>query len=149
MDNKERQELHDALRDDLFKRQLSNSELLDKAILSLSSAGIGVSLVFIKTKGADDTPQILNLQFLHWSWTAFLSAIVITLVSFLISQYAIKKQLKRNRQYYLEYKEDVINQKNHFAWITFLLTHLSVLFYIGAVWFMIKFLKTNILGGQL
>ena len=36
--SKERQELHDALRDDLFKRQLSNSEMLDKAILSLSSA---------------------------------------------------------------------------------------------------------------
>ena len=147
MNNKERQELHDALRDDLFKRQLSNSEMLDKAILSLSSAGIGVSLVFIKTKGAEDNFQFVNLHFLHWSWMAFLFAIVITLISFIVSQYAIKKQLKRNKQYYLEYKEEVIKKKNHLAWITFLLSHLSVLFYIGAVYFMVEFLRRNIIGG--
>ncbi len=33
---------------ELSKRDLSNVENLDKAILSLSSAGLGLSLVFIK-----------------------------------------------------------------------------------------------------
>ena len=34
--------------EDISKRELSNVENLDKAILSLSSAGLGLSLVFIK-----------------------------------------------------------------------------------------------------
>ena len=34
--------------EDISKRELSNIENLDKAILSLSSAGLGLSLVFIK-----------------------------------------------------------------------------------------------------
>ena len=145
--SKERQELHDALRDDLFKRQLSNSEMLDKAILSLSSAGIGVSLLFLKSKDPQETTQIVDSYLLHLSWGDFLLAVVFTLVSFLVSQYAIKKQLKLNRQYYLERKENVINQKNHLAWITFLLSHLSVGSYIGAVYLMVEFLKRNVIGG--
>ena len=35
---------------DLSKRDLSNVENLDKAILSLSSAGLGLSLVFIRRR---------------------------------------------------------------------------------------------------
>ena len=34
-------------RDELLKRELSNSQILDKAILALSSAGLGLSLAFI------------------------------------------------------------------------------------------------------
>ena len=143
----ERQKLHDALRDDLFKRQLSNSEMLDKAILSLSSAGIGVSLLYLKSKDEQDMANLADVGFLHWSWVGFLLTIVCTLASFLISQYAIQKQLKLNKQYYLEGKENVINKRNHLAWITFLLSHLSVGFYIGSVYLMVEFLKRNITGG--
>ena len=67
----ERQKLHDALRDDLFKRQLSNSEMLDKAILSLSSAGIGVSLLYLKSKDEQDMANLADVGFLHWSWVGF------------------------------------------------------------------------------
>ena len=41
-------ELYVKEEEDLSKRDLSNVENLDKAILSLSSAGLGLSLVFIK-----------------------------------------------------------------------------------------------------
>ena len=41
-------EIFDSFRDELYKRQLSNSEAYDKAILSLSSAGLAISLSFIK-----------------------------------------------------------------------------------------------------
>lgn len=143
----EHRKLHDDLRDDLFKRQISNSEMLDKAILSLSSAGIGVSLLFLKSKNEQNIANLSDVGFLHWSWIGFLVAIICTLVSFLVSQYAIQKQLKLNSQYYLEGKKDVIKKKNYFAWITFLLSHLSVAFYIGSVYFMVKFLKSNVIGG--
>jgi hypothetical protein len=45
--DEERKKLHDSLRDELLKRQLSNSENLDRAILMLSSAGLGLSLLDI------------------------------------------------------------------------------------------------------
>ncbi len=143
----EHQKLHDDLRDDLFKRQISNSEMLAKAILSLSSAGIGVSLLFLKSKNEQDVVNLVNVNFLHWSWGGFLSAIICTLVSFFVSQYAILRQLKLNRLYYLEGREEVIKKKNYLNWGTFFLDHLSVVFYIGSVYFMVKFLMKNIIGG--
>ena len=143
----EHQKLHDALRDDLFKRQISNSEMLAKAILSLSSAGIGVSLLFLKSKNEQDAVNLVNVNFLHWSWVGFLSAIICTLVSFFVSQYAILRQLKLNRLYYLEGREEVIKKKNYLNWGTFFLDHLSVAFYIGSVYFMVKFLMKNLIGG--
>lgn len=142
----ERQKLHDALRDDLFKRQISNSEMLDKAILSLSSAGIGVSLLFLKSKNEQNIANLADVGFLHWSWIGFLLAIVCTLVSFIVSQYAIQKQLKLNRQYYLEGKEEVIKKKNCSAWIIFPLSLLSVTFYVVSVGLMVEFLRKNIIG---
>ena len=39
-------------------------------------------------------------------------AIISTLVSFFVSQSGIKKQLELNRQYYLENKEEAIDQRN-------------------------------------
>ena len=47
-DKKTRSELYAELKEDINKRDLSNSESFDKAILSLSSAGLAISLSFIK-----------------------------------------------------------------------------------------------------
>lgn len=138
----ERQKLHDSLRDDLFKRQLSNSENLDRAILMLSSAGLGLSLVFVK----DLVPSVeANCMYLlYFSWILFGSAILSTLVSFFVSQQGIKKQLEMNRQYYLEKKEEVINQKNLWAVATERLSYVSVLTYICAAFFLVLFIALNL-----
>ena len=47
-DMKERQRLYEEYRKDLLARQLSNAQNFDKAVLSLSTAGLGFSLAFIK-----------------------------------------------------------------------------------------------------
>lgn len=146
----EHQRLHDALRDDLFKRQLSNSETLAKAILSLSSAGLGLSLLFLRYSGKSNLGAIENVvdvHLLYRSWLAFLLAIGSTLVSFVTSQIGIKKQLKLNKQYYLERKEEVINQKNWWAWVTTFLNYSSVGFYIVALCLTVEFVKRNTIGG--
>ncbi len=93
--NEERKRLHDSLRDELFKRQLSNSENLDRAILMLSSAGLGLSLVFVK----DLVPlaQADCMCILYFSWFLFGFAILSTIVSFFVSQQGIKKQLEMNK----------------------------------------------------
>ena len=138
----ERQRLHDTLRDDLFKRQLSNSENLDRAILMLSSAGLGLSLVFVK--GLVPLTKADCMCLLYFSWFLFGSAILSTLVSFFVSQQGIKKQLEMNKQYYLERKEEVVNQKNLWASATERLSYVSALTYIVATFFLVLFITLNL-----
>ena len=138
----ERQRLHDSLRDDLFKRQLSNSENLDRAILMLSSAGLGLSLVFVK--GLVPLTKADYMCLLYFSWFLFGSAILSTLVSFFVSQQGIKKQLEMNKQYYLERKEEVVNQKNLWASVTEYLSYVSALTYIEADFFLVFFIALNL-----
>jgi len=47
-EGKRREEIYAETRKDLLTRQLSNSEKFDGAILTLSTAALGVSLTFIK-----------------------------------------------------------------------------------------------------
>ena len=97
-------------RDELLRRQLSNSQILDKAILALSSAGLGLSLTFIG-KGVS-LAEAAQVYLLYFSWGLFVAAIISTLISFLTSQGAIKKQLEINEEHYLTDKEDSSNSKN-------------------------------------
>ena len=141
MDN-ERQKLHDELRDDLFKRQLSNSQFLAKAVLSLSGAGLAFTFVFIKDIVPLKPETDLSLMFI--SWISFILAIVCTLVSFLISQMAIKKQLKLNYEYYILEKEEAKDKKNRLSPIIPLLSWVSVIVYILAVTSIATFITLNI-----
>ena len=62
-------ELYVKEEEDLSKRDLSNVENLDKAILSLSSAGLGLSLVFIKN--VVELSKANHVWVLYGSWLMF------------------------------------------------------------------------------
>jgi len=117
--------------EDLSKRELSNVENLDKAILSLSSAGLGLSLVFIRNvvKLAEAT----HVWLLHVSWLMFVLAITSTLLSYLFGQRALNKQREFNEKYYLEDDEDAGQQISRASQITRVLSYVSVFTYIAAV----------------
>ena len=118
-------------RDELLKRELSNSQLFDKAILALSSAGLGFSLAFIR-KGFS-LAEATQVYLLYSSWILFAVAIASTLISFFTGQCAIKKQLKLNESHYLENKEKLSNSKNLLNQITTVLSYVSLIFYILAI----------------
>jgi hypothetical protein len=86
-------------RADLLKRQLSNAENYDKAVLSLSTAFLGFSLAFLK----DLVPIHLAEWrcFLYGSWMALGGSVLCTIVSFWVSQRAIDVQLRKAEDYYL------------------------------------------------
>jgi hypothetical protein len=65
----ERKRLYSETRKDLLNRQLSNAENFDKAILSLSTAGLGFSLAFIK--GIVPIRGATYLFLLYFSWWMF------------------------------------------------------------------------------
>ena len=124
-------------RDQLLKRELSNSQLFDKAILALSSAGLGLSLAFIR-KGVslDEATQV---YLLYSSWILFVAAIASTLFSFFTSQCAIKKQLEFNEEDYVMSKYDLVGKedpsslKNRPNQITTVLSYVSGISYILAI----------------
>ncbi len=128
----ERKRLYTATRDDLLKRQLSNAENFDKAILSLATASLGFSLAFLK--------DIVHLGAAHakWlvyaSWICFAIAVVTTLVSYEVSQRAITTQLTYASQYYLENDEAVWKKPNRATRVTqWLNTSSGVAFVVGLV----------------
>lgn len=136
-----RLKIYSETRRDLLCRQLSNSENFDKAILSLSSAGLGLSLTFIKDIHAS------HLFLLQLSWYVFGLAIVITVISFLSSQRAINNQLQFAEQYYLEGQDEFLTKQNTPAKITFWLTYLSAGAFIVAIVLTIIFVSLNVKGG--
>ena len=131
MMDEERRNLYHQSREELLRCQLSNSQILDKSILSLSSAGLGFSVAFIKN--VVSLTQATSLWLLHLSWLMFTLAIICTLISLLTSQKSIKKELNRIYQYYYLGKEEAINQRNRPAQVTGWLNLIFVIFYIIAI----------------
>ena len=99
---KQRWELLDKEWDELLKRNLSNTESLAKYVFSLSSAGLGVSLVVVK-----DMNLLASGNF-KWiliaSWIAFLITISSALVSYLTSLHGIDKEFDRIEE---EYEKEI------------------------------------------
>jgi hypothetical protein len=148
MDNdekKHRQELYANTRKDLLERQLSNSEKFDSAILTLSTAALGISLAFIKDIVPINIAQ--KLWLLKTSWWLFGLSIISTLSSFVASQLGISKQLYYAEEYYLNNKDQYLNKKNYPAIVTVFLNYFSgILFVIGII-LTIFFVLSNI-GGK-
>lgn len=98
-------------RADLLKRQLSNAENYDKAVLSLSTFFLGLSLAFLKE--VVPVQRAESLRLLYGSWILLVCALLSTIISFWVSQRAIDLQLKRAEDYYLRDDQSALNK----SWI--------------------------------
>ena len=125
-DSEKLYELYVKEEEDLSKRDLSNVENLDKAILSLSSAGLGLSLVFIKN--VVELSKANHVWVLYGSWLMFVLAITSTLLSYLFGQCALNKQREFNEKYYLEGDEDADN--GHLAHHVYMCSELCFCLYL-------------------
>jgi len=115
-DQELRLKLYGETRSDLLKRQLSNSENADRAILTVSTACLGFSLAFLKDVVPLHEATLSSLPYL--SWASFVLSIVITLISFFTSQRAIEEQLTLAHRYYIERDETAAKTRPKFASIT-------------------------------
>ena len=100
MSKNENQLLFSARRKELIDRQLSNSEALDKAILTLSSAGLVISISFVRFIVNIETSVHTSLLFM--SWALLSAAIVSTVISYLIGQKAVTDSIDISYKYYIE-----------------------------------------------
>jgi hypothetical protein len=90
------------------KRQLSSSDNFDKSILTYSSAGLAVSLAFLKDFVPISKASWASL--LYTSWFLFVLATSLTIVSFLISYRAQELSISDAEEYYLNGKEEYLNK---------------------------------------
>lgn len=105
---KERTRIHERERDDLKKRHISNAENLDKSVLTYSGAGLALSLGFLK-----DFIPIREAKLpwaLYGSWIAFTLAMVLVILSYVVSQMVVDLQLDRAHRYYDKHEEDAFDE---------------------------------------
>lgn len=134
-----RNELYAQTRDDLLKRQLSNNENFDRAILTLSSAGLATSVAFLRGMDAEHGMPCLML-----SWVSFVCAIVATLLSFQTSQAGIKRQLTLAEEYYLNKNDDALTAPNKPAEWTDRLAGWSAISFILGITLLLCFFGSNL-----
>lgn len=71
-------------KDQLYSSYRSNCEQFDKAVLTLAAGGLGISLTLIKDSYGSVSPSLFWV--LRGAWIAFSTAIISTLISFLLGQ---------------------------------------------------------------
>ena len=140
-DYEKRFELFWKERDVLLQREQANSENLDKAIRTLSTATLGFTLAF-RDKIVDPV-NVIHLWPLYVSWALLVLAILSTLNAYLFNYKAINRQHEINHRYYLENDQKAVNAKNRSAQITDWLAHLSVICYSAALLFIVLFVVLN------
>lgn len=139
--------LFDKFRDDLLKRELSNTENYDKAILTLSSASLGFSLTAVKfiVPIATATHKWLLIS----GWFLLVLSVIFSLAAYLISNRAILIQLENAREYYKKGVEDAFTKKNIFISLNSFLNQATGLMLAVAITIIVVFISINLTSGDI
>lgn len=123
------------------KRELTSTDNFDKSVLTLSSAGLGLSLSFLK----DFSDQhVVWPWVLYGSWILFVLATLSTMLSFLFSCKALEKGRQNAHRAYLEGDQDAFEGKNPWNDWTIRLNYASATTFILALTLTIIFVITNV-----
>lgn len=136
----EAQKLYSEYRNELLKRQLSNNESYDKAILTLSSSGLALSLAIYNLS----TIEHSNTTHLILAWLFYLLAILISIAAYLISNKAIDKQIDIAERYYIQQDLNSYNEKNWFSAANNLLNPAAGISLIVAIAFTLVFFHQTV-----
>ncbi|WGV98878.1 hypothetical protein QF117_02640 [Vibrio sp. YMD68] len=139
-------EIHDKYRDDLLKRQQSNSEGYDKAILSLSSASLGFSLTAIKFVVPLETATYMWL--LNLGWALLLATIICSLLAYRVSNKALGQEMLNAEDYYINGDETASRRKNKYSEINGKLNKATGVFFAIAITFVVIFVMVNVNGDR-
>jgi magnesium-transporting ATPase (P-type) len=123
-------------RKQLITAERDTAQQFDKAILTLAAGALGLSIAFINQIAPHPKPN--SIYCLITAWISFCLSMLSTLISFLTSQAACRKQ------------RDIIdknNTKNKAASWTNWLNYFSIGFFIAGVIFLIIFSTINLPKG--
>lgn len=118
-----------ALWNPLVEGELAQTTAFDKVIITLSSAALALSITFIH----DIAPTPKEHHWLAMAWLGFGAALVINLVSYLVGQFAYRRQAEI-LQDIADKKPDALDQPNRFLTAAFWLNGTSAAaFIIGVI----------------
>ncbi|MBS3951409.1 MAG: hypothetical protein KGZ88_00410 [Methylomicrobium sp.] len=141
-EQKKRNELFEKYREDVLRRQLSNTENYDKAVLSLGTTFLGFSVAFLKEFVSYKTAIFALL--LPLSWMLFCLSIVATIISFFTSQKGLATQLEYAEKYYIQNDSSYLTKKNQAAKLTDIVNYVSGISFVFAVFTTIFFAIVNL-----
>lgn len=141
-DDNTRNAMYSEYRRDLLGRQLSNAVQHDKAILSLSTGALGLSIGFIK----DIVPlkDAAAICLLILSWYLFAVAIIGTVVSYQIGQKAINVQLGYAEKYYIDKENKYLKKRNPWSVAIMCIGMGSSAFFVIAAILTVIFVSLNL-----
>lgn len=138
--------LHADFVGEIHKREISSSENFDKSILTFSSAGLALSIGFLK----DFVPiQVATAPWaLYGSWFLFSLATCATMGSFLISGVALAKQKDLAYKYYIESDEGAFSRVNFWDRLTRVMNYASGGAFLLAMVLSVAFISINLEKGS-
>lgn len=131
---------------EINKREVSSSENFDKAVLTFSSAGLALSIGFLK-----DFVPIASAAApwtLYTSWALFTTATCATVASFLVSSKALDRQKGQARAYYIDGDEGAFTRVNPWDRTTRLLNYGSGGAFLLAMVLSVVFISINLEEGS-
>ncbi|MGA8849494.1 MAG: hypothetical protein WB564_06715 [Dehalococcoidia bacterium] len=131
----ERRHLQDAL--------LDQSRSFDKYVLTMAASTFGLSFLFIQHIVPEPTAD--TMRFLVAAWGAFAGSILITLISFLLSQKACLRQIEILGRWLGRRSEELQKPINVYTRITQWFNWLSMAAFISGVALLITFGAKNML----
>lgn len=140
-----RQQLYSQHRTELLDRHSANSQAYDSALLTMSSALLGVSIAFITDiapKGAVLWPTVICA-----SWVALALCVLVTIINFLVANRQIDKQLTLAHKYYLQKDDSAFRGSGEPGWVDHLNELAGVLFVLGLI-LTVAFASVNFVEGQ-
>ncbi|MBU8977099.1 MULTISPECIES: hypothetical protein [unclassified Lysobacter] len=133
--------LFSELKEETFRRQLSNSENFDRSILTYASGALALSLGFLK----DFVPltRAAHAYLLYGSWLLFALCITLTIASYLLAQLALKRHLEIADDYYLKQNTSAWGSPNTPALLTEIFNWASGSAFCLAVFLTTAFIAIN------
>jgi hypothetical protein len=142
-----RTDLHKAYMEEFNRREAASSDNYDKAILGYSTGALALSVTFISTV-VKDMAHAQAVWSLKASWVAWVFAIMITIVSFLVSMRAGRVEAEKASCYYNDDDPKALDRPNHWAdWLTKITVSAGVMFALGAA-LMMMFVWANLGDGE-
>jgi magnesium-transporting ATPase (P-type) len=123
----------------LVEMEQKSADQHDKAILTIASGGLALSITFLK----DIAPNPLSetWKYLGVSWACFVLGILAVLLSFLTSQSACRKQRDFLDKLYQDGSASVADKKNWWSswthwlnWVSYALVFFAVVFFTFFSW---------------
>ncbi len=136
---KEKEEIYLEERRMLVQAEQDAYQQFDKTIITIASGGLGLSLLFLKD--ILDKDQITSQWLLIVSWCSFILSILSTLLSFMGSQRAFRRQIEITDELYS--KNQTHDSNNKPAKATEKLNYFSIGFLILAIILLVIFVSLN------